>query len=119
MTIHVVGVGGTAGEPIPEVDSEGQVVGHKRDREGQVILTRLDEEGLRAIADAGAGIYVSAADGTIPVQRILGELQRAEGRLVGTYQFTEYQERFQVPLGVAILLIAIHAVMGDVRRREP
>ena len=119
VTIHVVGVGGTAGEPIPEVDSEGQVVGHKRDQEGKVILSGLDEEGLRAIAKAGGGIYVSAADGTIPVQRIVGELQRAEGRIVGTYQFTEYQERFQVPLGLAIVLIAMHAVMGDVRRREP
>ncbi len=119
VTIHVVGVGGTAGEPIPEINSEGQVVGHKRDQDGHVILSRLNEEALRAIAKAGGGIYVTAADGTIPVQRIFSELQRAEGRIVGSYQFTEYHERYQVPLGLAIVLIAIHAVMGDVRRRKP
>jgi len=116
LTIHVVGVGGAAGEPIPVLDSEGQVIGHKRDADGQVILTRIDEEGLRAVAEAGGGIYVSAADGTIPVERIFSELQRTEGRIVGTYQFTEYQERYQVPLGLAIVLIAVCAIFGDMKR---
>ncbi len=117
ITIHVVGVGTTAGEPIPEVNAQGEVVGYKRDAEGQVVLTRLNEKTLREIARAGGGIYVSAANGTIPIQRIFSELQREEGRIVGTYQFTEYQERYQIPLGLAIVLIALHAMLGDVRRR--
>lgn len=116
ITIHVVGVGTTAGEPIPEVNAQGEVVGYKRDAEGQVVLTRLNEKTLREIARAGGGIYVSAANGTIPIQRIFSELQREEGRIVGTYQFTEYQERYQIPLGLAIVLIAFHAMLGDKRR---
>lgn len=118
LTIHVVGVGGTAGEPIPVLDSEGRVTGHKRDAAGEVVLSRLNEQVLREVAKAGGGVYVSASGGAIPVERIFVELTRQEGRLVGTYQFTEYQERFQVPLGIAIVLLAIAAVLGDVRRER-
>lgn len=116
LTIHVVGVGGSAGEPIPVLDAEGRVTGHKRDARGEVILSRMNEKVLREVAEAGGGVYVSASSGAIPVERIFTELERQEGRVVGTYQFTEYQERFQVPLGLAIALLAIAAVLGDVRR---
>ncbi|MGD9498176.1 MAG: VWA domain-containing protein, partial [Armatimonadota bacterium] len=118
VTIHVVGLGSALGEPIPELDAQGRVVGHKRDRQGEVVLTRMDEKTLRAVAEAGGGIYVTAGDGTVPVARIFAELQRAEGRVVGTYQFTQYQERYQVPLGLALILIALHAVIAEARPRR-
>lgn len=118
LTVHVVGVGGSAGEPIPVLDAEGRITGHKRDARGEVILSRMNEKVLREVAEAGGGVYVSTSGGAIPVERIFTELQRQEGRLLGTYQFTEYQERFQVPLGLAIVLLTIAAVLGDVRRER-
>lgn len=119
LTIHVVGVGGTAGEPIPVLDPEGRVTGHKRDQRGEVILSRMNEQMLRDVAKAGGGVFVAASSGAIPVERIATELERQEGRMVGTYHFTEYQERFQVPLGLAIVLLTVAALLGDVRRERP
>lgn len=116
LTIHVVGVGGTEGEPIPVIGPDGRVTGHKRTPDGSVVVTQLDEETLRKLAEAGGGVYASSSGGGIPVDRLLAALQRDEGRLVGTWQFEEYQERYQLPLGVAIVLIAVYAVMPDERR---
>ncbi|MGC9317447.1 MAG: VWA domain-containing protein [Armatimonadota bacterium] len=118
ITIHVVGVGSTEGEPVPILDAEGNVTGHKRGPDGEVVVSRLDEQTLREVAEAGNGSYVRASDGGIPVDRIYSELSRREGRIVGTYQFTEYAERYQLPLGVAIVLVAAQAMLGDVRGRR-
>ncbi len=118
LTIHVVGVGGTEGEPIPMIDSQGNVTGHKRDAEGNIIVTRMEQETLKKVAKAGGGVYARASGGGIPVDRMLAALRSEEGRLVGTWQFEEYTERYQVPLAAAIVLIAAWAVLPDERRRR-
>lgn len=119
LTVHVVGVGGTEGEPIPVLAPDGSVTGHKRDESGDVVVTRLDEDTLRKVAEAGGGIYVAASGGAIPVDRILGALRAEEGRVVGTWQFEEYRERYQIPLALAIVLVAAYAIIPDGRRRRP
>ncbi|MFW5866513.1 MAG: VWA domain-containing protein [Armatimonadota bacterium] len=118
LTIHVVGVGGAEGEPIPVVAPDGVVTGHKRDEAGDVVVTRLEEETLREIAQAGGGAYVSASGGGIPVDRLLGALQSEEGRVVGTWRFEEYNERYQIPLALAIVLVAAVAIIPDERRQR-
>jgi Ca-activated chloride channel family protein len=117
LTIHVVGTGRTEGEPIPKVGPDGRVIGHKMDEDGQVVVTQLEEETLKEVAEAGRGVYVAASGGGIPVDRVLGALQREEGRLVGTWQFEEYRERYQIPLALAIFLVAAAAIIPDRRRR--
>ncbi len=67
---------------------------------------------------SGGGVYVAASDGGIPLERTLAALQSEEGRVVGTWQFKEYEERYQIPLGIAILLIATAAILPDERRRS-
>jgi len=118
LTIHVVGVGSTEGEPIPIVAPDGTVTGHKRDQSGNVVVTRLDEDTLKKIAEAGGGVYVSASGGGIPVDRLLAALQSEEGRVVGTWQFKDYKERYQIPLALAIVLIAAFAIIPDERRQR-
>ena len=118
VQIHVVGVGGLQSEPIPLLDAAGKVSAHKRDRSGEVVLTRLHEEPLKQIAAAGKGVYIRASATGVNVERIYDQIEAMEGRVVGTYQFTEYQERYQWPLGLAIMLLAVQAVVGDRRRGE-
>lgn len=113
LTIHVIGIGTAEGEPIPEIGAEGEVTRYTEGEDGRIVLSALDEKTLKEIAEAGGGIYASAAGGAIPVERVFTALQREEGRLVGTWQFEDYEERFQLPLGIAIVLIAICAIIPD------
>lgn len=118
LTVHVVGFGSTQGEPIPIVAPDGAVTGHKRDHEGNVVITRLEDETLKELAEAGGGVYISASGGGIPVDRILSALHGAQSRLIGTWQFEEYNERYQIPLALAIVLIAASAIISDGRRKH-
>ena len=112
-------MGKPEGEPIPIVGPDGRVTGHKRGQDGELIVSKLEEDALKQIAQAGRGIYAEASGGGIPVERILAALQSEEGRVVGTWQFEDYRERYQIPLAAAIVLIAIVAVVPDERRRRP
>jgi len=38
--------------------------------------------------------------------------------VVGTWQFEEYEERYQLPLALAIVLVAAAAIIPDGRRRR-
>jgi len=54
LTVSVLAVGSTAGAPVPL--SQGDFL---KDDSGSVIVARLDEAGLRAVAEAGGGRYAA------------------------------------------------------------
>ena len=55
ITIETVGVGTPAGELVPATNDQGVAVGLVRDDSGAPVRSRLDEPGLRAIAQAAHG----------------------------------------------------------------
>ena len=57
VIIYTVGFGSPEGEPIPEYDAGGQVVGFKRDDQGQVVLSILNADMLQKVALAANGTY--------------------------------------------------------------
>lgn len=113
LTIHVVAIGEPEGAPIPEIGLDGTVTGHRTGPDGEIVLSRPNRELARELATVGGGTYASVSGAGIPVEPLFSAVQRDEGRLVGTYQFQHYEERYQIPLGVAMLLIAVAAVIGD------
>lgn len=116
LRIHVVVIGGEEGAPIPQFGIDGRVEGHRRGPDGEVVLSRPDIDTARELAAVGGGEFAVISGGGLPVEQIFNALQREEGRVIGTYQFQHYEERYQIPLALAILLIAAAAVIGDGRR---
>lgn len=102
LTLLAAGVGTTAGAPIP-IYQNGQRRGYKRDRAGEIVNTRLEEEGLRALARQG--VYVRLTG----VPDALADLPAALSRLQpSTYQdetFATYAEQYQWPLALGLLLL--------------
>ena len=54
VLIYTIGFGTPEGEPIPEMDQYGNMIGYKQDQQGEVVLSRLDEGTLQAVAQIGA-----------------------------------------------------------------
>lgn len=116
VRIEVLGFGTLEGEPIPVLDESGNVIGLKKDASGQTVLSKLGEEELKKLAATGKGSYrrVSERGAT---EELASRLEAMEGSQVGTTIYTEYGERFQWPLIVAIVLLMLEAVL--VERRRP
>jgi Ca-activated chloride channel family protein len=116
--VFALGVGGTAGAPVPVHDATGALTGYKRDRDGKVVTSRLDRAPLRELARATDGTYHDAAlsgDGTASVATALRALKPQAGALA---HIARPEDRYQWPLAAALgLLVAELLLPGMPRRR--
>lgn len=118
VRIHMVGIGSPEGVPIPEYDAEGQRQGFLRDEEGNVVTTRLDEATLQRIATETGGRYVHAATSSSAFDDLIDEIARADGEALDDQQITQFEEQYQIFLGLALLLLLIEVAVPDRRRTE-
>jgi Ca-activated chloride channel family protein len=135
IVTHAIGFGGSEGEPIPvpnERDGDAlvqQFFGdaasmpqtdspYKRDASGKVVMTRLNEKALTEVAKEGGGVFVKSSPSGANVDRVYQAIAGMESGSVGTYQFSQYAERFQWPLGAAILLIVLEMLIAPAPRRR-
>ncbi|MCY3721693.1 MAG: VWA domain-containing protein [Candidatus Poribacteria bacterium] len=120
--VHIYCVGiGKAVRPVPIPLPKGTATAtppYKRDANGQLVLTALDENQLREIAEAGNGRYYHANTG---VAQLTADLARLEKQKFRIRSDGEYQERFQLfVFGALILLICerwLSVTRGSVKRK--
>jgi len=117
IKIYTVGIGSSAGEPIPILDRKGYQVGFKKDETGEVIVSRLDEITLQKIALETGGKYYHASAGELELDRIFSEISRMEKKELEGTLVTRYDDRFQWPLLVAMLLIVGEFYVSE--RKKP
>jgi Ca-activated chloride channel family protein len=105
IVVHAVGVGTTRGGPIPLREEEGKLIGYKKDREGKVVTTRLDAALLEKLASSTDGTWVRAghlADAGGVIARRIAELPKRD---LASRLAARFEDRFQVPLFGALLLL--------------
>jgi Ca-activated chloride channel family protein len=117
VAVYAVGTGTARGGPIPVKDRHGNVGGYKKDREGRVVTTRLDEEALGHVALATDGRYYRATPAEIEIEEISRALAGMDAREFGTVLRVRYEERFQIPLALALAALLAEACLSDRRQR--
>lgn len=116
IRIDAIGIGSERGEPIPLGSESGSPGGFKRDAAGEIVMTRLDPESLERIALAAGGRFHRATTGELELDRLHADLSSLEEHDLGARTFTQYEERFQFPLGLAALLLLLDFLIPDRRR---
>jgi Ca-activated chloride channel family protein len=112
IRIYTIGVGSEGGEPIPlSVENGGG--GYKKDEEGEIVMTALDVETLERIALTTGGEFHRATTGELELNRVYESLAELEEREIASRAFTQYEDRFQFPLGLALLLLLIDFVLPE------
>lgn len=105
LKIFPIGIGSTTGAPIPLFDEKGAVTGYKQDDNGAPILTRLDVSTLEIMADITGGQFFVSQGESIDLSKLVASLQEMEKTDISSFEFTEYEERYQPVILVAILLL--------------
>jgi Ca-activated chloride channel family protein len=116
ITIHTIGIGSANGTFIPERDRNGNI-SYKKDAEGNTVTTHLNEEILRNIASAGAGIYVHANNANVGFDAILDKINAMNKSDLNDVTFTRYESKFQYPLALALLFIFIETLLFGAQQR--
>jgi Ca-activated chloride channel family protein len=103
IKIYIIGVGTANGAPIPGRS------GYRRDDSGELVLTKLHESSLRKLAKATGGTYVSSITSDQDTFSIYEEGIRKsfEGSELDYMKAKTWNEYFQIPLGIAILLLLL------------
>jgi Ca-activated chloride channel family protein len=117
VIIYTVGIGSLTGVPIPIRDGSGQRV-YKRDLRGDIVSTRLDPDLLAQIARATGGEFYHAQPGRFELLDVLKKINAMEKRTYDAEQISRFEERFQIPLAIAIALLILEALISDRRRRK-
>jgi Ca-activated chloride channel family protein len=115
VKIYPVGIGTADGDLIP-VTVHGQQ-NFLKDRRGQVVKSRLAEDTLQKIATTSGGAYVHATSGDFGLDTVYNDfISKMEKRELQSTMERRYEDRFQVPLLIALLLLVIEPLIGDRRR---
>jgi len=115
IRIYAVGVGTEAGEPIPIRDKAGNVISYKRDAKDNVVVSKLNLALLKRIAtETGGETFLIGSAGK--VGKLARDLAKLERGLIEERSYQDYQEIFQVPLLIGIVLLALEATVADGRR---
>ena len=119
VLLFAVGVGTQAGEPIPLRDEAGTVVDYVRDRSGAVVTSRLNADLLDEISRTGGGAYFTATPGQEELDRIADAIAGLDRKDLSSRLAANREERFQVPLAAALVLLAAQSLVWIRRRRVP
>lgn len=115
VQLHVVAIGSTAGVPIPVYDEEGIRTGFLRDEDGAVVTTRLDEDAIRRLVGS-SGSFVRAGSGGTEFEELIDRIASGEGEAIEERQITQFEEQYQIFLGLALLLLFAECLISDRRR---
>jgi Ca-activated chloride channel family protein len=115
IKVFTIGMGLPEGTPIPLYDRNGNKLGFKKDRQGKTVITKLNEDMMRRIAAAGGGSYVRANNATTGLSKVLDDINKIQKQEIETRQFTDYEDRFQVFLALALILLLVELLIANRR----
>lgn len=116
VKVYTIGVGLPEGAPIP-LYSGSQQVGFKKDLDGKTVVTKLDETTLQEIASVGEGVYVRANNTTAGLQEVFKRINQMEKQKYESRVFSDYEDRFQIFLSIAFLIIILELFISDKKRK--
>jgi len=105
ISVFTIGLGTSAGSPIPIANSNSSNAGFKTDNQGNVVISKLDETVLKDIASKGNGKYYNGTSGESEIDEIYKELSNFEQTEYGTKRITDYEDRFYYFLIPALILL--------------
>ncbi|KAA3618046.1 MAG: VWA domain-containing protein [Calditrichaeota bacterium] len=116
VVIHTVGIGSPEGVPIPLENEYGIQVGFKQDKSGTTVMTKLDELTLEKISLQTGGKYFRASSSEDELGQIYSAVTKMEKKDLGAVKFTQYEDRYQIFLFIALLVLLLEILVPERRR---
>lgn len=107
IVIHTVGVGTSTGGPIPILDVKGNRKDFKKDRSGKIVTSKLNGTTLNDIAFKTDGKYIRVENQSNAIMPIINEISDMESRELKSHVFSQYEDRFQIFLIIALILFLV------------
>ncbi len=112
IIIHTVGIGTHKGAPIP-IYRRGRQADYKKDKKGSIVLSKLNEAALKKLAVSSNGQYYFMTGGKEEIVEIMKQIASMEKKEFEERVFTDYDDKFQYFLGLALLFIILEFFISE------
>jgi len=116
LPVFAIGVGSAQGGPVP-ADSADAPDPYHRDNIGRVVVSRLEEGDLRRVAESSGGRF-ARWDRPEEMRELVAGLGQVKARTLAARKSSERADRYQWPLGLMVVLLAVGEGLGIVTRRR-
>ncbi len=111
IIIYTIGFGTPEGEPVPETDASGNIIGYKLDQGGNVVISQLKEDTLQAIAEIGNGRNYRATASGEELTSLLSEISSLQRANLQSRVETRMIERYQLFLAIGLIAIVMSEIL--------
>ena len=111
--LFCIGVGSPEGGLIPLRAEDGSRLDYHKDRDGNYVKSRLDEAELREVASAGEGAYWRSSLTGRELEAVVDRISEVQRKELGSERFTRYEERFQIPLALALACFLAEGFLSE------
>jgi len=120
IQIFTIGIGNPnkSGERIPLRDAAGNIT-YKVDQADNLVITKLDEATLEAVAEEGNGAYYRVSDAGTELAQIYRSVEEQQEVAFASRALRLREDRFQIPLLIALVLTSIAYSLGSRSFRNP
>lgn len=116
LLVYTVGVGTERGSPVP-LKRNGVQYDFQRDKQGNIITSKMNSEMLQEVATAGSGDYFELESAREAAELLNKELGKLEKQELEARVFTDYEDHFQIFIGICLLLLIIDWMISYRRNR--
>jgi Ca-activated chloride channel family protein len=114
--LYVFGVGTEKGGQIPVRDEDGVLRGYKR-QGSEFVASKFDPSALQKLASQAGGEYFELTDRESDLDPLFQELGKMARSEVGERKYVIYNERYQIPLGLALFFLGFELTLSLRARR--
>jgi Ca-activated chloride channel homolog len=118
VVVHAVGVGTEGGQPVPDLDADGRLVGYKRDENGNAVVSRLNLATLEEIARGTGGKTFRITPADTSLSGLASAIEGMEQKTLAREYTYRRKERFQVPLAFGLAALALGLLVPPPRLRR-
>lgn len=113
IRIFTIAFGTERGGMIPIRDERGYLRSYKKDRAGKEVVSTVKGEFLKELAKVGQGTFHFASFGGNEARGVKADIDRLQKAEFASSLATQYEERFQWFLGLALLFALLDLLIGE------
>ena len=115
IDLHVIGVGSSKGSLIPLRDKQNSFL---KNESGKLVLSKLNLSFLREISTLNNGKLLRISKSEPISENIVDIIKKGEDSLISSFEFSDYEHKFQYPLAIAIFLLIISHMISSGKRKK-
>lgn len=113
IRIFTMAFGTDRGGLIPIRDERGYLRSYKKDRNGKEVVSTVKGDFLKDLARVGQGVFHFATFGGNEARAVKSDIDRLQKSEFASSLATQYEERFQLFLLVALIFALLDLLMGE------